>query len=131
MMKLAICILASAVAISAAQFNVPGRLRTATNDWGRLRRTSQTQRALDLSMSLSMPVFEDVIIDASMSMSVANEMEWAVPEEPEIILDEVPIDEEQVILTEPDDESVTDGSPEIVQGEEDFIDGDFEEMKLE
>ena len=64
-------------------------------------------------------------------MSVANEMEWAVPEEPEIILDEVPIDEEQVILTEPDDESMTDGSPEIVQGEEDFIDGDFEEMKLE
>ena len=130
-MKLAICIIASTVAISAAQLNVPGRLRTATNDWGRQRRTAQTQRALDLSMSLSMPIFEDATIDVSMSMSVADEMEWAVPEEPEIILDEVMVDEEQVAVIEPKDESATEENPEIVQDEEDFIDGDFEELKLE
>ena len=81
-------------------------------------------------MSFSMPEIDASIsmpeTEASMSMGV--DMDWAVPEEPEIILDEVPV----VIVETTEKEIETDGTPEDnAEIEEDFIDGEFEEMKLE
>jgi hypothetical protein len=73
----------------------------------------------EIDASISMPSF-----DSSVSMSMAGDMDWAVPDEPEIILDEaVVVVESSVPLKEVGSEIATD--------EEDFIDGEFEEMKLE
>jgi hypothetical protein len=75
----------------------------------------------EIDASISMPSFDSSV---SMSMSMAGDMDWAVPDEPEIILDEaVVVVESSVPLEEVGSEIATD--------EEDFIDGEFEEMKLE
>jgi hypothetical protein len=131
-MKFAICTFASIAAVANAQLqNIPGRLRSSSsaNEWGRQRRT-QMQRSLESSMSFSMPEIDASISmpsfdsSVSMSMSMAGDMDWAVPDEPEIILDEaVVVVESSVPLEEVGSEIATD--------EEDFIDGEFEEMKLE
>lgn len=81
-------------------------------------------------MSFSMPE-----IDASISMPESDvlmsvDMEWAVPDEPEIILDEMPvvIVETGGAAEEVETVETAEDSAEI---EEDFVDGEFQEMKLE
>ena len=131
-MKIAICTIVAATAVNA-QLAIPNRLRATNNEWG--RRRTQITRSLESSMSFSMPEVDasmpelDVhaLEESSMSMSemsmvgsMVGDMTWAVPDEPEIILDEVPVveSEEEIILDENEEQ-------------EEFVDGEFMDMKLE
>ncbi|KAL3805884.1 hypothetical protein HJC23_007845 [Cyclotella cryptica] len=152
-MKIAICTLASAVAITNAQLLSLTRLRSSASrvEWGRQQpRRVQAQRVLEASMSLSMsmdfdssisiPSFDDSSLSISVSMSVESDVE--VPDEPDIIVDGgVPVvivvpapadseeDSESDIMEESDESY--DDNVEAKGDEEDFVDGDFKEQKLE
>jgi hypothetical protein len=138
-MKLSVCTLASAAAITNAQLtNIPGRLRTSpsNNEWGRDQsRRTQAQRTLEES-SLSMSVkLEQMAFDASISMpdlydfvEYESSMSMSVPvapAEPEIG-ETITVAEETEKAAEVGEESAEapEESAETV-GEEDFIDGEF------
>lgn len=139
-MKLTIYTIVTAAAANAQLQSVPGRLRSsaASNEWGRQRRT-QIARSLESSMSfsmdfdasISMPELDDSSMSTSMSM-VGDNMDWAVPDEPEIILDEisVTVEESETESAEEDGDETAEESAET-SGEEDFVDGEFVDMKLE
>ncbi|KAL7515490.1 hypothetical protein ACHAXN_013127, partial [Cyclotella atomus] len=134
-MKLSICTIVSAAAANAQLQSVPGRLRSATttNEWGRQRRTQITRSlessmsfSMDFDASISMPEVDDLSVGTSMSM--VGDMEWAIPDEPEMVLDEVAVVDEES-ETEVDGDETAEESAET--SEEDFVDGEFVDMKLE
>jgi hypothetical protein len=87
--------------------------------------------SMDFDASISMPELDDSSMSTSMSM-VGDNMDWAVPDEPEIILDEVSVtvEESETESAEEDGDETVEESAETF-GEEDFVDGEFVDMKLE
>jgi hypothetical protein len=82
--------------------------------------------SMDFDASISMPEVDDLSVGTSMSM--VGDMEWAIPDEPEMVLDEVAVVDEES-ETEVDGDETAEESAET--SEEDFVDGEFVDMKLE